>query len=195
MRAKRAWVMRTIVVCLVIGGLAVPAYAGKKKREKHADKWPAVDLGAYSVLWIEDFAMTDPKAEERKKVVQVKGAPKRLGDYLQQALDTDLFEQVHRGASADLGAGSLIVRGEITQYKPGSAVGRAMMAGAGSAHLDFVVHLIDGATGRELTSFDAKRTWAWGGAMGMTKGVDDMEQNVAHELALYLRKCKTGSIQ
>jgi len=189
---RKSIIALAALLCLCLAAFAAPAFAGKKKREKHVDKWPQTDLSAYSVLYIETFEMTDPKAAERKKVVQVKSAPKRLSDYVEEVLEPGVFDEVHRGPLEQPAPGTVVLAGEITQYKPGSRFGRAMLAGAGSAHMDFVVHLVDGQDGTELTSFSAERTWAWGGIYGATKGVEDIEQNVAYELALYLQRCKSG---
>jgi hypothetical protein len=187
---RRALVIGALL-CLAIGGVAEPTFAGKKKRDKHVEQWPDADLSAYSVLYVEEFEMTDPKAGLRKKQVQVMGAPKRLASYLEQVIDSKLFE-VRRGRAEAPVPGALVLGGEITQYKPGSAFGRSMLAGVGSAHLDFTARITDADTGKEVTSFDSSRTWAWGGLYGMSKGVGDIEENIAYELSLYLQKCKTG---
>ena len=179
------------LVCLLLALIVAPALAGKKKRDKHVEKWPEVDLSVYSILYVEEFEMADPKAEKRKKQVQVRGAPKRLAHYIEQVVDSDVFE-VRSGRPEEPVPGAVILSGEFTQYKPGSAFGRAMLAGVGSAHLDFTAHLTDADSGEELTSFDSSRTWAWGGIYGMSKGVGDIEENVAYEFWLYLNKCKTG---
>ncbi|MEM7588270.1 MAG: DUF2846 domain-containing protein, partial [Acidobacteriota bacterium] len=56
-------------------------FVGRRgKREKHVAKWPKVDLSDYSVLLVEDFRMTDPKAKKRKKGLMVETVPKRLAD-------------------------------------------------------------------------------------------------------------------
>ena len=188
---KRNLGLLLLCLCVLVAlGLADTAAAGDKKRQKNIDKWPEVDLGAYPVLCIEEFEMTDPKAPKRKKQVLVKSAPRRLADHLEEVLEPGLFDEVLRGPVDDPPAGTVMLTGEITQYKPGSAVGRAMLAGAGSAHMDFTAHLIDVQTGEELATFDGKKTWAWGGAMGMSKGVADLEQNLAYELALYFERCR-----
>ncbi len=185
---RQLWVAALCGVLLL--GAASPVFCGQKKRQKHVDKWPDVDLSVYSHIFIEDFTMKDPKAHKRKKQHQVKTVGDELADGLAKALEPGLFGQVTRvpsTVSTPAGVpGGLIVRGEILQYKPGSAFGRAMLAGAGSAHLDFTVHLIATETSRELTSFSAKRTWAWGGIYGASKGIAEMENNVSEEIAIYI---------
>ncbi|HUF78917.1 MAG TPA: DUF4410 domain-containing protein, partial [Thermoanaerobaculia bacterium] len=79
---------------------------------------------------------------------------------------------------------------EITQYKPGSAVARGIVAGAGAARMDFAVRLVDAASGEEVAGFADERSYSWGGAMGAAGGIETIEQNVAYELALYLARSK-----
>ncbi|RME97575.1 MAG: DUF4410 domain-containing protein [Alphaproteobacteria bacterium] len=168
-------------------------YVGTKgKREEHVERWTHVDLSAYPILYVEDLAMGDPKAAKRKKEHLVKLAPKRIADQVVDILGEGVFAEVRRGPMTAPVPGAVVLRGTITQYKPGSAGARLMVAGAGSAHLDFTASLVDGETGDELTHLSGKRTWGWGGALGASRGIEDIERNVAYELALYLKRCKQG---
>lgn len=168
-------------------------YVGtKSKREEHIADWPLVDLASRSVLFIEDFAMADPKAAERTKAYRVEAVPRYLPDQVRDILGEGVFDEVRREAPAGQNAGAVILRGKITQYKPGSESARLMVAGAGSAKLDFEATLIDGGSGAELGRVAGERTWAWGGAAGASRGIVDLEKNVAYELALYLKRCKLG---
>jgi hypothetical protein len=45
---------------------------------------------------------------------------------------------------------------------------------------------VDVARGQQLAEFEAKGTWAWGGGMGLARGIPDLEKNVAFEVASYL---------
>jgi hypothetical protein len=168
---------------------------GRGERERHIAKWPRVDLAAYPVLVVEEFAMADPKAAERSKEYLVDTAPGRLASQIVQNLPGGLFAEVRRGGATDGGAGdagpgAVVLRGRITQYKPGSAAGRAMLAGVGAARLDFEAVLVDAATGAELARFADERSWSWGGVVGASGGIDTIEQNLAYELALYLERCR-----
>lgn len=166
-------------------------FAGvKATRDRHVAKWPKVDLTPYSILIVEDFPVTDPKAESRKRIDLLRTAPKRVADYVKVDVDPELFVEVRRGTLGAPVEGALVVRAEITQYKPGSEMARTMMAGAGAARFDITVRLIDGATNRELVRFEDERSYAWGGAMGAAGGIETIERNVAHELSVYLRQCK-----
>jgi len=168
-------------------------YAGtKNKREEHVAGWPKVDLSAYSVLVVEDFKMTDPKASRRKKAYRVEAAPRQIPDEIAEILEEGVFDEIFRDATSEAAEGMVILSGEITQYKPGSETSRMMLAGTGSSHLDFSAILIDAKSGEELSRFSGKRTWAWGGGYGASRGIADLEQNVAYEIALYLKRCKMG---
>lgn len=89
-------------------------------------------------------------------------------------------------------SGAIALQASITTYKPGSKAARFMMAGAGKAKLQMVVTIVETDTGKEVISFPIKRTWAWGRAMGASKGIEDMDENIATELAMYLKKCRLG---
>lgn len=191
MRRRRILAIEVILLAISILTSSTASHAEKNKRDKKAEKLPHVDLSAYSVLVIEDFSMTDPKAANRKKTEHVEAAPTRIPDEIRRSLGDEVFTRVERG-SADATDGALILQAEITQYKPGSKSSRMMMAGTGSAHLDLLVRLIDAHSGDRLMTFPMDRTWAWGGAMGGSKDIVDMEINVANELAAYLEQCKLG---
>ena len=170
---------------------AKPA-TGRGERERHIAKWPRVDLAAYSALYVEEFEMRDPKAAERSKEYLVDTAPGRLASQLVQNLPDGLFEQVHRETPVAAVDGAVVLRGQITQYKPGSAAGRAMLAGVGAARMDVAVQLVNAASGEELVGFADERSWGWGGALGAAGGIETIEQNLAYELALYLERSKAG---
>ena len=44
--------------------------------------------------------------------------------------------------------------------------------------------------GCEPFAFEAKGLWAWGGAVGASRGISDLEKNVAYEIASYLRNAR-----
>lgn len=171
---------------------AKPA-TGKGQRARHIEKWPKVDLDAYAVLYVEDFAMADPKAGERKDQHLVETAGGRLASMLVQNLADSPFDEVRRGSPEGDATGALIVRGRITQYKPGSAAARFVVAGAGAARMDFALELVDAATGEVVTSFADERSYGYGGVMGAAGGIESIEQNLAYELGLYLTERKGSS--
>lgn len=164
----------------------------KADREKHIAKWPIIDLSSYSILVIEDFEVTDPKASQRKNADLLKTAPSRVANLVRADLDKGTFDEVLREKIEEPLDGALILRVELTQYKPGSKAGRFMIAGAGAARLDFVARLIDGATGDELATFSDQRAYGWGGMVGAMGGIEIIEKNLAYELATYLERQVQG---
>lgn len=167
-----------------------PDVTAEKKREENVARWPKVDLAPYGVLFVEDFAMADPKAGERKKEYLVQSAPQRLPDMVAKNVGTATFTEVVRGTPPEPRDGAVILRAKITQYKPGSETARFMLAGAGSAQLEMDVELVDSGSGKPLAKIPIDRTWGWGGALGASRGIEEMERNVAYELGLYLQRSK-----
>jgi hypothetical protein len=163
-------------------------------REKSVGSWPHADLAPYSVLYVEDLALTDPKADKRHETSQVITAGSRIADLVDRQLRDDLFDEVRRESPSEPVEGAVILRGELTQYKPGSRVARGLLIGTSNAHMDFAMHVVDAATGDELATFSANRVWAWGGYAGMNTGIEEMEEALAYELSVYLEECKTGVV-
>lgn len=163
-----------------------PDVTAQKKREENVARWPKVDLAPYATLFVEDFVMADPKAGERKKEYLVQSAPQRLADMVVKDVGTAAFPEVVRGTPPEPRDGAVVLRGKIKQYKPGSETARFMLAGAGSAQLEMTVELVDSRSGRTLVQLPVDRTWAWGGVLGASRGIEEMERNVAYELGLYL---------
>jgi len=181
---------RHLVSCFVILILATGwAHAGKKDRLQRASDWPLVDLTAYESVFVEDCVVTDPKAEERKNQEILATAPERMANYVAWSIDRETFPKVERRAPKKKESG-LLVRVELTQYKPGSAGARFLMVGTGAAHLDLVVHLIDAESGNEIGSFTETRNFAWGGFAGASRGITLMEENAAVEIAAWLSLAK-----
>jgi hypothetical protein len=122
---------------------------------------------------------------ERKNQDLLKTVPARMANFISFSVDPDLFEEINR-RPAEPGENGLILRVELTQYKPGSAAARTLLVGTGSAHLNIKATLLDAGSGEELTSFTEDRTFAWGGLYGGTRGITLMEENAAKEIAAWL---------
>lgn len=160
----------------------------KSEREAHIAKWPKIDLSDYPILVIEDFEITDPKADKRKNQDLLNTAPSRVANLVRADLDVGTFDEIRREKLQEPVEGALILRVELTQYKPGSAAARAMIAGAGASRLDFTARLIDAVTGDELATFSDERAFGWGGMVGAMGGIEMIEKNLAYELAIYLER-------
>lgn len=161
-----------------------------QRRAAHIAKWPKVDLAAYPTLCLEPFAVTDPKAKNDKKQYLVESAPQRIAGLVLEELGPTAFTEVRKDADCGKAADTVVLRARITQYQPGSETARFMLAGLGSAQIEMIVDLVSAQSGQTLVQFEPKGTWAWGGAVGVSKGISDLEKNVAYEVAGYLKTAR-----
>lgn len=159
-------------------------------RAEHIAKWPKVDLAAYPVLCLEPFVMADPKAADRSQEYQVESAPQRLAKLVTDNIGAETFTEVRQSDSCEPAAGTAVLRVRITQYKPGSDTARFLLAGAGSAQIELVATLTDAQSGATLVTFEPKGLWSWGGAVGVSRGISDLEKNVAFETTSYLKQAR-----
>jgi len=159
-------------------------------RAQHIAQWPKVDLAAYPVLCLEPFVMADPKAGDRAQEYQVESAPRRLTKLVTDDLGAGVFTEVRQSDTCDVAAGTVVLRARITQYKPGSDTARFLLAGAGSAQIELVATLTDADSGKILVTFEPKGLWAWGGAAGVSRGISDLEKNVAYKVTSYLKQAR-----
>ena len=160
------------------------------RRQKHVASWPQVDLKPYAILCIEDFVVADPEARSVEKSYLVESVPARLAKFVVTDLGPGVFDEVRQGVACEAAPGVAVLRARILKYKPGSETARAIIAGAGSAQLNVQVTLANGETGDTLAKFEAKGLWAWGGELGASRGIQDLEKNVAYEMASYLKHGK-----
>jgi len=160
------------------------------RRQAHVAAWPQVDLKPYAILCIEEFVMADPEAGARQKDYLVESVPQRLARFVVTDLGAGVFDEVRQGSTCEAAPAVAVLRASILEYKPGSETARAIIAGAGSAQLKVHVTLANGETGATLSQFDAQGLWAWGGELGASRGIQDLEKNVAYEMASYLRHSK-----
>lgn len=160
------------------------------RRQEHVAAWPQVDLKPYAILCVEDFVMADPEAGDRAKEYLVESVPLRLAKLVVADLGPGVFDEVRQGAACAAAPEVAVLRASILKYKPGSETARAIIAGAGSAQLKVHVTLVNGESGTSLAQFDAKGLWAWGGQLGASRGIQDLEKNVAYEMASYLKYSK-----
>jgi hypothetical protein len=84
-----------------------------------------------------------------------------------------LFTQV-RKAPALGREDELIITGTIREYNPGDRFARSMLIGLGAASFKGDLIMKDGADNRVLFSAPFDKLWAWGGALGASKGIEEM---------------------
>jgi len=142
----------------------------------------SVDLSKYQTATVLPFQVAEGKNINNSIGID-------FSDDIVYRLQNDfgpLFKEV-RKAPALGREDELVVTGTIREYKPGSQLGRAMMAGVGAAHFKGDLILKDGSDNRVLFSAPFDKLWAWGGILGMSKEIEDMvtesEATVAKTIA------------
>jgi hypothetical protein len=84
-----------------------------------------------------------------------------------------IFDEVRKGPV--LGSnGELVVTGTITKYDPGNISERGLLIGLGAASFDAELTLKDAKSGQVLLTAPIKKLWAWGGAQGVSKRIENM---------------------
>ena len=101
-----------------------------------------------------------------------------------------IFKSVAFGDKARGMEKECLVTGDITKYKPGSRVARAILIGLGAASLEGNVKVVDANSQKELLNAPFSKLWAWGGIVGASKGIDDMVKEASASVAATLAKAK-----
>jgi hypothetical protein len=161
-----------------------------KRRAAHIARWPKADLTPFSALCVEPFVMADPNAAKRRPQYLVESAPQRLFSLVREELGTTTLPEVREATTCTASPGTVVLRARITQFQPGNETARFLLAGLGSAQIEVVVTLTDAQSDKPVSEFEPKGTWAWGGVLGASVGVSDLEKNVAYEIANYLKKMR-----
>jgi|SRR5208283_330621 len=91
-----------------------------------------------------------------------------------------LFDQVTVGTPTGT-TNELIITGEITTYKPGDKALRGLLIGLGAASFKGDLCLKDGD--QQLIQIPFDKLWAWGGILGASKGIEDMEEQTVASIA------------
>ncbi len=101
-----------------------------------------------------------------------------------------IFKSVEFGDKARGLEKECLVTGDITKYKPGSRVARAILIGLGAASLEGNVKVVDAGSGKDLLNAPFSKLWAWGGVVGASKGIDDMVKESSAAVAATLAQAK-----
>jgi hypothetical protein len=84
----------------------------------------------------------------------------------------------------------LIVTGTIRDYRPGDRALRGLLIGLGAASFKGDLILKDAADNRVLFTAPFDKLWAWGGYMGMSRGIEDMTTESAASVANTVARAK-----
>lgn len=112
---------------------------------------------------------------------------RRISGLVQAELASSYPDRVIAGGGSRR-SGGVNVKLLFTQYDAGNAVARLMLAGLGQIHIDAKVLLTDMATGRTVASFEASKTFAWGGLYGGSTRIEDVEVGFARSVAEIFKK-------
>jgi hypothetical protein len=76
----------------------------------------------------------------------------------------------------------------LTEYDKGNAFARAMMAGLGQIKIEADVIFVDETNGQEIGRYKVAKDFAFGGLVGATTNIEDVEEGFAKSVAEILKK-------
>ncbi|HUD48303.1 MAG TPA: DUF2846 domain-containing protein [Candidatus Baltobacteraceae bacterium] len=159
-----------IPVCMWLSGCATPPPSANVKPLTANES--ALDLSKYHVATIVPF---ESHNEEVKDPSIGETFAKDIAWRLKNSYGP-IFSEVDQGSLRNR-TDELIVTGKFTKYNPGSRDVRnlAGIFGLGAASLDGSLILKDGSDQHIIYEGEFSKLWAWGGAMGAVRGIEDME--------------------
>lgn len=86
----------------------------------------------------------------------------------------------------------LLVEIHIIKYKKGSRLARAIMIGLGSSKISTTLIFLDSPTKRQLATGKLGLTWALGGIIGASKGIEDLVDDAGRKIANAIVEQKAG---
>ncbi len=130
----------------------------------------SVDLTKYTRCYVADAKSTDG-------VVVPLDVLNTTGDKIASELrGRKAFDDVLREPPPK-DAPSVQVQTTYTSYRPGSRALRFLLIGLGTANLKMQVDLQDGQSGKLLATGTVHEFWGWGGIMGMSRGIEEMQKS------------------
>lgn len=85
------------------------------------------------------------------------------------------------------GPDALTMKIHFTRFDRGDAFARAMMAGLGQIKIDATV-VLDDAAGKQVGAYNVSKDFAFGGVIGATTTVEDVEEGFAKSVARIVRQ-------
>lgn len=172
---------------LITSGCATsnPAVSSTHAQPLQSKNGAKVDLTKYRIATVVPFSI--PQNKDIDPSIGAKFA-NDIAIRLQYDFG-NLFDQVREGTPLNQ-TNELIIGGIITTYEPGDKFERAMLIGLGAASFKGELDLKD-ATGNE-TIFAAPfdKLWAWGGFLGMSKDINDMQTETEASIADTIARAK-----
>jgi hypothetical protein len=165
-------------VCLVVAGCAT----GKAKISTVAPRSAMESYRTVAITVINDTGPICP--EDVPSAIQSAAVRQMRVKYPEVFTDV---EQSPKGSE-----GELLVEVHITKYKKGSRLARAMLIGLGSSKISTALIFLDSPTKRPLASGQLSLTWALGGIVGASKGIEDLVDDAGRKIANAIVEQKRG---
>src|SRR5208282_2314210 len=135
-----------------------------------------VDLAQYRSLSIQTKVVDGLAISET--------AQNRIKDFIKTEINSGCCQKRFDNIYTDTAhpEGLLLVL-NFTKYDEGNRFARAMMAGLGAMKINADVEVKDGHTGNSISKGEAGKSFAWGGVLGASTGIEDVEKMFAKEVS------------
>lgn len=122
--------------------------------------------------------VTTVKLEQDNKVAMIDTEKQRLAQLIASKLDAKKRENTSAAEPEYYEFEVMIIR-----YEKGNAFARFMMAGLGQIHINAHVSVFTLPTREKYAEFDIDKTFAWGGILGASTKIEDVEPAFAEGIA------------
>jgi len=172
-----AWTL-LLVACVVLAGCG----GGKVKVATIAPKSSMAKYTTVAITVANDAGPACPQDV----------APNLQGAAISQLLAKfpNAFQEVRPAPTG--GEGEMLVEVHIVKYKKGSRFARAMLIGLGSSKLTTTLKFLDSVTKEQLATGQLNLTWAMGGIVGASKGIEDLVNDAGKKIANVIVEQKQG---
>jgi hypothetical protein len=144
-----------------------------------------VDLSKYQIVTVLPFQTTGSDVDASVGVKFASAVAIRL-----QSDFGPVFREVRKEVPPLGTNDELIMTGTIRDYRPGDRFARAMLIGLGAAKFKGDLILKDGADNQVLFTAPFDKLWAWGGALGASKGIEEMVAETEASIAATVARAK-----
>jgi hypothetical protein len=117
-------------------------------------------------------------------VVVTETAQNRIKNFIKSEINSGCFPNRFDNIYTDTTypEGLLLVL-TFTKYDEGNRFARAMLAGLGAMKINAEVEVKDGKSTNTICKGEAGKSFAWGGIVGASTGIEDVEKMFAKELS------------